>query len=274
MAAACVLAVAAIYRQKLPWLRAWLLCCLGVGSHLLLDWTNSYGVRLLIPFSSQWFHLDLNGLYDETVLTVLVLAAVWPLFSRLVTSEMGVRAAAGRGNAVFALTFFVLFDAGRAILHQRALAQLEARLYDGMPPVSAAALPEFNPLRWRGIVETTGTYLLMPVDVLRQLDTESRTVFYKPAVTNFLQNAKAAEPFRYFLYFARFPVWSEEPVILQRGPGRRVELTDLRFGTPHAGGFHSVALENGSGQILESWFTYGSGRELGRTDAAAAPDRN
>src|ERR1700761_8861250 len=40
MAALSVLVVAAIYRQKLPWLRAWLLCCAGVASHLLLDWTN------------------------------------------------------------------------------------------------------------------------------------------------------------------------------------------------------------------------------------------
>jgi inner membrane protein len=274
MAAACVLVAAAIYRQKLPWLRAWLLCCLGVGSHLLLDWTNSYGVRPLIPFSSRWFHLDLNGLYDGIVLSVLIAAAVWPSFARLVSSEIGGRAAAGRGNAIFALTFFVLFDIGRATLHQRAIAQLEARLYDGMPAVSSAAFPELNPFRWRGVVETTGTYLLMPVDVLRQLDTESGTVFYKPAITDSLQNAQATEPFRYFLYFARFPVWSEEPVILMQGTGKRLELTDLRFGTPHAASFHCIALENGSGQVLGSWFTFGSGRELGRADGADAPDGN
>jgi hypothetical protein len=114
----------------------------------------------------------------------------------------------------------------------------------------------------------------MPVDVLRQLDTESRTVFYKPAITDSLQSAQATEPFRYFLYFARFPVWSEEPVILKQGTGKRLELTDLRFGTPRGVSFHCIALENGSGQVLGSWFTYGSGRELGRTDGADAPDRN
>jgi inner membrane protein len=269
LAAVCVLAVAAIYRRKLPWLRAWGVCCVGVGSHLLLDWTNSYGIRPFIPFSSHWFHLDVNGLYDGTILTVLVLAALWPLFSKLVSREIGARTAAGRGSALFALTFFLLFDVGRALLHGHALAQLQARLYDGMPPISAAALPEFNPLHWRGVVETTRTYLLMPVDVLSEIDPENAAVFYKPPVTRFLENAKATEPFRYFLYFARFPVWSEEPVIWKQSDGKRLELTDLRFGAPHAGSFHCVAVENGSGKIIESLFTYGSGRELGRSDAAS-----
>src|SRR5262245_55338250 len=56
IAAISVLATAAIFREKLPWLRAWLVCLLGVSSHLLLDLTNSYGVRLLLPASSRWFH--------------------------------------------------------------------------------------------------------------------------------------------------------------------------------------------------------------------------
>ena len=43
------------------------MCGLGVASHLLLDWTNSYGIRLLFPFSLQWFHLDLNALTDGPI---------------------------------------------------------------------------------------------------------------------------------------------------------------------------------------------------------------
>lgn len=50
MAALTVLVIAGVFRERLPWLRAWLLCLLGLASHLLLDWTNSYGIRLLLPF--------------------------------------------------------------------------------------------------------------------------------------------------------------------------------------------------------------------------------
>src|SRR3954451_5444736 len=48
-----VAVTAAIFRQRLPWLKAWLICCIGVASHLLIDWTNNYGIRLTLPFSSR-----------------------------------------------------------------------------------------------------------------------------------------------------------------------------------------------------------------------------
>ena len=41
-----------------PWLRAWGFAVAAVLSHLLLDWTNVYGIRLLAPFSGRWFRLD------------------------------------------------------------------------------------------------------------------------------------------------------------------------------------------------------------------------
>lgn len=265
-----VVVVAAIYRQKLPWLTAWLLCCIGVGSHILIDCTNSYGVRLLLPFSSRWFHLDLNSLFDISILAVLIFAAIWPLFARLVSSEIGARAPAGRATAIFALAFFVLFDCGRAALHARAIAQLNSRLWPAgkevlgaAPPLATAALPfPFNPFRWTGIVETTSSYESVDVNALAQLDIENARTYYKPTVTPALESAKRTELFGYFLYFARFPVWSEQPVFLEAGKGTRLDLSDLRFGAPGAGSFHCIALVAGN-QVLESWFTYGPGVNLG-----------
>lgn len=258
-----VLVVAAIYRQTLPWLSAWALSCVGVGSHLLIDLTNSYGVRLLLPFSSRWFHLDLNSLYDVSILAVLIFAAVWPLFASLVTTEIGAREPAGRATAVFALAFFVLFDCGRAALHARAIAQLDSRLWEQAPPLETAALPfPFNPFRWTGIVETTSSYESVDVNALAQLDIENARTYYKPAVGPALESAKRTELFGYFLYFARFPVWSEQPVFLEAGQGTRLDLSDLRFGAPGAGSFHCIALVAGN-QVLESWFTYGPGVNLG-----------
>src|SRR3954468_1709326 len=155
MAALPVAVVAALFRQKLPILRAWLLGCAGVASHLLMDWTNNYGIRLLLPFSSRWFHLDLNYLYDGTIMAVLLLAALWPFFAWLVSREIGDRTPPGWGTARFALAFFILFDCFRAPLHHRAVPKLEPRLYDEALPVQAAAFPTpLNPLHWNGAVET------------------------------------------------------------------------------------------------------------------------
>ncbi len=264
MAALSVLAVAAIYRQRLPWTRAWLLCVIGVASHLLLDWTNAYGVRLILPFSSQWFHADLNSLTDLWILAALLFAAVWPPFARLVSREIGDKAPTGRKSAFFALGFFVLFDCARTAMHGRSISQLESRLYNGAPPIELAALPNpFNPLRWRGIVETAADYRLMNVQPLGQLDPDAGRVFYKQPIGPAFQSAEQTEAFRYFLYFSRFPVRSHAPVSMEQGVGTRIDLVDLRFGEPGSGSLHAIALLNRSNQVLGSWFTYGTGSNLG-----------
>ena len=265
MAALCVLVIAGLFRQRLPWLRAFLLCLLGVASHLLLDWTNSYGVRPLIPFSSRWFHLDINGLFDVWILLALMIAAVWPLFSTLVNREIGERRVTpGRTLAMLALLFFLAFDVGRTVLHNRVVAQLDTRLYEGVPPLQVAALPDgFNPLNWTAIIETPATYRELGANALDQLNPEEAAVYYKPPVSASLTQARSQDPFRYFLYFARFPVWSIQPVSGEHSHGTRFDLTDLRFGTPGAGAFHCVGYEDQTGRLIDRAFTYGSGTELG-----------
>ncbi len=262
LALVCVVVTAAVYREKLPWARAWVLCLIGLSSHLLLDWTNTYGIRPFLPFSSRWFHLDWNSLYDWSILIALGIALLWPLLSRLVSGEIGERSGAGRGIARCALAFVVLFDATRATLHGRAIEKLESRLYDGEPPVSVAALPlALNPFRWNGIVETSGDYRAMPVDAGGALEMEHAVIFYKPPLTDALRNVEREEAFRFFLYFARFPVWSQEPVVWKNMEARRFELADLRFGAPGVGSFHCGAIVDRAGRVVESWFTYGSGRD-------------
>jgi len=265
MALLVVFVVAGASRQKLPWLRAWLLCVAGLMSHLLLDWTNSYGVRFLLPFSSRWFHLDWNSLYDVSILVVLVFAAIWPIFSRLVTREIGDRrSSTGRAVAIFALTFFLLFDLGRATLHNRVVSQLNSRLYEGAPPRQTAALPDaFNPFEWTNVVETEGNFQLSRVNALSQFDLTDTGTYYKPPQSRGLESARSTDPFRYFLYFARFPVWSLQPMLNEQSLGTLLDLTDLRFGTPGGGSFHCIGYENESGELIEKTFTYGSGRDLG-----------
>ncbi len=41
-----------------------ILAFIGVWSHPLLDWLNTYGVRLLMPFSDQWFYGDTLFIID------------------------------------------------------------------------------------------------------------------------------------------------------------------------------------------------------------------
>jgi hypothetical protein len=112
-------------------------------------------------------------------------------------------------------------------------------------------------------VETERAFLKLPVRALGELNVADATTFYKPEITPALQSAEAQPEFAYMSYFSRFPVWSVAPLETAHGEGQRVELTDLRFGTPGAGAFHCVAVVDAAGRVRNSWFTYGSGRELG-----------
>ena len=56
--------------------RSYLACLLGVLSHLALDLTNVYGVRLLLPFSSRWLRLDMTDIVDPWIL--LIFFWRWP----------------------------------------------------------------------------------------------------------------------------------------------------------------------------------------------------
>jgi len=62
--------------NRLPIHKGWLLALAYIGclSHPLFDWFNSYGVRLLEPFSSQWFYGDTIFIIDIWLWAALIAA--------------------------------------------------------------------------------------------------------------------------------------------------------------------------------------------------------
>ena len=68
----------------MAWGMAYLVSLIGVASHLALDLTNVYGVRLLLPFSDRWLRLDLNSILDPWIMAALLLAVLAPALSKLV----------------------------------------------------------------------------------------------------------------------------------------------------------------------------------------------
>lgn len=259
LALACVGLTAAIVRQRLPLMTAWIAAGAGVASHLILDWTGSHGIRALLPFSSQWFYLDLNGKYDGVILVALSLALIWPWFVGLVSGEIGHGhgKSTGQGSAILVLLFVLLYEGARWSLHTRALDDLNSRLYDGEVPAAVAALPDpNNPLSWTGVVETLEAYRTVSTGSLNLGNASDSRIFLKPDRSATYQAAVATEPFRYMSYFARFPVWEIEPVELSSGMGKLLDMTDLRFGTPGEGRYHALAVVDSSGRVLLSEFSF------------------
>jgi len=261
MAMAAVLVVKLISRGPIRWQGAFWAALIGVASHLALDWTNVYGVRLLLPFSSDWQRLDLNSIVDLWIWSIALVAILGPLLARLVGSEITSGSAKaphhGRGFAWFALLFVLVYDCGRSVLHARAVATLASRMYQDLPPLRVAAVPgPANPWRWNGLVETSGAYTVETVDLLGAPAPNRSLVFQKPEANPALDAAANSPTFIEFLRFSQFPLWRVSPAPSPEN-ARLVEVFDLRFGTPMAPGFQASALVDSNLRVVQTQFQFG-----------------
>lgn len=254
-----VLVVRLAARKAIPWKRAYGLSLIGVASHLALDLTNMYGVRLFYPFTPRWFQWNTTAIIDLWIWAVFVVALAAPWLARLVHMEIGSRSRPPvRGFAVFALVFLVFYTAGRAALQARASAVLEARLYDGAAPRRVAALPGFaNPFRWRGLVETPAFYSEHDVNLLADFDPGAGRRFYKPEPHPAISIAAGTRTVRDFLEFSQYPWWRASPVAEPR-PGTLVEVLDLRFGSPPVPGFAAAVVVDEGGRVVRESAGFGA----------------
>jgi inner membrane protein len=231
MAAVSVLLVRAFTRGRRQWVGAIVIAWLAVVSHLVLDLTNDYGVRLWEPFSGEWLHWDITFVADPILWVVLLLALFVPLVGRLLSSEMGQarRAYPPRGWAIFALTFFLLYDCGRAVLHARAVSTLDARMYAGEAPIRVAAFATvLNPLVWDGIAETASRDSLYQFNLLDEFDPATPLYFHRGSPGDALEALKNDRDFAALVEFAQYPLWR----VVNDEYNSRYYLTDLRFGDP------------------------------------------
>jgi inner membrane protein len=237
-------------------LRVYLLSLLGVLSHLALDWTNAYGIRLFLPFSSRWLRLDMTDIVDPWILVVLLLAVAAPALSRLVSAEIGARSGPGpqRGWAWFALLVVLAYEGSRFAAHDRALGVMGARLFNGAIPQRLTALPDrFSPFRWRGIAECEQFVSIVPVDLNRAFDPSAGPIFYPAGSSPAIDAARRTRPFQVFGQFSQLQFWKVTPL----PEASRVELIDLRFGSPARPGFEAEAVIDASGNVRETRFGFG-----------------
>jgi inner membrane protein len=110
---------------RVPVHAGWLLAlaCIGTLSHPLLDWMNSYGIRLLAPFSSEWFAANTLFIIDLWLWLALI-AGVWMSRRRERRGHAGWRSPAlACGAAV------VAYIAANGLITQRAQALTRAHVH-------------------------------------------------------------------------------------------------------------------------------------------------
>ncbi len=251
-------------RDPVRWLGGFAAAVAAVASHLLLDLTNAYGIRLLLPFSAEWLRLDLSSLVDLWIWAACLLALAGPFLSHLVGSEIASKSVRprhyGRGFAVAALLFVLVYECGRGVLHARAAAALDAREYRGAIPLRSAALPDaVNPFRWRGLVETGDFYAVADMDLNAEFDPGRAAFFHKPDPNPAIEAARRTDTFREFLRFSQFPLWRVSPGYAPEDP-TVVEVFDIRFGSPADPGFMASASVDSAGRVLKTSFRFGKPR--------------
>jgi inner membrane protein len=221
--------------SKVPprWGLLFLYACLAGLSHILLDFTNNYGVRPFWPFSERWYSWDIVFIVEPVMLAFLILGLVVPSLFNLIDREIGVRRRAPRGRVAATLALFgvVLMWGLRDYEHRRAVNALEARTYNGADPLRASAYPKWiDPFHWDGVVETPAFFALAPVNSLTpEVDPEgSLEIRYKPEETPVTLAAKNSYIGRVFLDWAQYPI-PETETLQPPQEGYIVLFQDLRY---------------------------------------------
>lgn len=214
------------------WGILYLYACLAGLSHILLDFTNNYGVRPFWPFSEKWYSWDIVFIIEPVMLGFLFLGLVLPVLFALIDREIGARRRGPRGRlaATLALAGVVLMWGVRDYEHRRAINALEGRTYQGVDPVRVSAYPKWiDPFHWYGVVETPAFFALAPVSSLGpEVDPEGNLeIRYKPEETPMTLAAKKSYIGRAFLAWAQYPITETET--LEPQEGYIVYFEDLRF---------------------------------------------
>jgi len=231
------------------WGVLFVLGCVAALSHLLLDFTNQYGLRPFIPFSYRWYHWDIVSIIEPAISLFLVLGLVLPSLFRLIREEIGARRSqTGKGGAMAALTLVVLLWGLRDYQHRRAVAALNSLEYGSQLPARLSAFPYMtNPFHWHAVVETDNLYRVMDVDTLGPaVDPERRERVYYKQDSAVIQAARRSALGRVYLDWADYPIFQviklapgEEPGprLLRRMRYRPAALQEQGSQEPAAGGY-------------------------------------
>lgn len=202
-----------------------IIACIGVISHPALDWLNTYGIRLLMPFSDRWFYGDGVFIIDLWLWVMLGLALFLP---RRTTRRV-------QAFGATALVYIALMIAGSAVAERIAHRAASAHGIADVREVMYAPMPA-RPLAGGLIIVTTTDYhfgdfrwLALGDDRVRMDgNVIARGDWSAPAV----QEAMRTENVRHYLVWSRYPFVRTEPV----DGGIAVTFGDARFSDGFAAG--------------------------------------
>ena len=206
----------------------WLLVlsAIGIWSHPLLDLLNTYGVRLLMPFSGRWFYGDALFIIDPWLWLTLVVGMVVsrvrarPLAARIAIAAVGIYAAAMAAASRW----------GRTIVERASASDRAARVMVSPVPVTPFRRTVVRDLGDR--YETGELTLGGTARYARSNETASgRRTPYAAA-------AAATPDGAAFLSWSRFPRFAA----VSEGPDAHVRISDMRYADVRGRGWASIVV--------------------------------
>ena len=208
-----------------------LLSWIGALSHPFLDWLNTYGIRLLMPFSHEWFYGDALFIVDPWIWSALGLGIFLARRRQRLDRPHALRPARIALGAV--VVYIALMITGSEAASGIAEREVAARVGAPAERVMAGPVP-LDPFR-RNIVYDTGDaygFGVLAWTPRPEITLEAELLpkrLEHPAV----RRAMREPVVRDFLYWSRFPFFhvSEAP------SGYDVFVNDARFSREPTGGW-------------------------------------
>ncbi len=199
------------------------LAALGTWSHPLLDYMNSYGVRLLMPFSQRWFYGDALYIVDPWLYLLLGLGVAWAVRARVAAA--GTRAAR---VTLAAATLYVALMYGSNLWARAEVGAGLTRAGQGHARFMVTPVP-VNPFRREVLVDLGDRYE-------KGFLVFAPAPHFRPAGYGVIKNAghpaaraaAATELGRQFLGWSRFPFF----VVTPTASGHTVLVNDARYSGP------------------------------------------
>lgn len=233
-------------RVPVRWFALYGCLVLALLSHLLLDYTNNYGLRPFLPFSGRWYAASIVFIVDPWILLMLLGGLLLPSLLGLVQQEISgaKQGRASAGPATVSLLLIVMYWGFRVYEHGRAtaLASLSSLRAPGavdraspsaepsssdiamaeesastvapaeqralLSPLKVWASPDpLDPFAWYIASDFGPVYQTATADTRRQ-ELSATHLLYKPELTDTLRTAASTGLGRTYLDWSAMPLLS------------------------------------------------------------------
>lgn len=220
----------------LRWGMLYGLALIALLSHLLLDYTNNYGLRPFFPFNDRWYAASIVFIVDPPMLALLVGALTLPWLFGLINAEVGAKKQPfrGRGWAIAALLGIVAWWTLRTVEHQHAIQMAMTQsivaptqsedspqsqpdptpspdtdsgyVPSFLPARAALASPDaLNPFRWSAVMDFGPVYRLAEIDTAGGTLTMGETTYPKPGRSAAVLTAERSKLGRVYMDWSPMP---------------------------------------------------------------------